>query len=1132
MLTVPYLSIQALDYRISFALTGFTRTPDSILVENLTQDNDLTLMRDDILHLVNTVTGYEMLEFETYKMQVYPNPMNGMATLDFYNAHEGRIKIEVCNVTGEKLVSKTGLVPQGMNKCNIAGLPSGFYVVSVTTDLDKYSIVLVSGNTFKNEPSIEIKSEVQFVSGYAGSSERRKLKSAPSELTRMADPMRGDTTKMQYNEGDLLRFTGYLSDKNAVRELIPTADDTISFDFSVYAPVADFTSDTNVVAVDSLVRFTDLSTNDPAGWRWDFGDGTPLVFEPNPTHVYKDTGSYTVRLVAISAFGSSVETKASYIKVVNDFDNIEKLHSPWELTGAEARIDSIRKGEITLQYMLPDSSMLSDSVPVHVELDKHEFKFGVSMSQGWAIYDKPDFEKYRMYIGELFNYVNLGFYWSWIERNMGHVIINEHTLDNLAWAKARNMTVKGHPLLWHNTVPDWLKSITNTEDLDQIIRDHVQYLLMEVPEIDEWDVYNEAVAAFKSHTEESGVTRWVSYMGGVNPAVESLFSLVDSISSDKVYINNHYTHTDPAFKELNQHLITTGAGPDAIGIQTHMHKEPDILNETELWDILDEYSTFDKPVYLSEVTVLSSEPFSDWRELQEHEALIKEARMQGLPSPFRESTPELEQYQADYLSDFYTLAFSHPGVQSVIYWTGTDLDAWRGSAGGLLDMKHNPKPAYQTLKSLIKEKWNTNIREPSGSDGTFTFRGFYGDYKGTITVNETDYYYEFTHSSDSDSVITIKLDSVIPQRPNIILVMADDLSPRWFGIYGEQDNISTPNIDRLAFEGVCFRTAWATPMCTPTRSLIMTGQYGMRTGWLHNELTIPDHTGNIDFQKRGSKTFAQILKNSGYRTAFCSRWGIPASRKWLLPEGVKEKEIRKVSDANELVLDAQYEMVVSLDSILYDGKEEASFMLESETGYGHGPFYSRYWYPAIVQNNKLLLTEPEDFAIDLYVDFIIDFFDRTKDQPSLVYLPLHIPHGTSVNVQKGISPLPTTPISGRPGTNYNGNMKEVTSYIDLAMGNLIAGLDSNELLENTIIIFTGDNADSGDPTGLKPGKIRATDHGARVPFIAWGPGLVKQRGLTDELCELSDILPTLADYARAEMEDYLENGNYIHKLTN
>jgi arylsulfatase A-like enzyme len=373
------------------------------------------------------------------------------------------------------------------------------------------------------------------------------------------------------------------------------------------------------------------------------------------------------------------------------------------------------------------------------------------------------------------------------------------------------------------------------------------------------------------------------------------------------------------------------------------------------------------------------------------------------------------------------------------------------------------------------------------------------------------------------------------RQPNIILIMADDLSPRWFSIYGEQDEVSTPNIDRLGAEGVCFRTSWATPMCTPSRGLIMTGQYGMRTGWLHNSLVIPDHEGNRDFLKRGTKTFAAVLKEAGYTTAICSRWGIPAS--WELgsrdfdehcmhiyyernlPEGVKIKEMKMISPADESVHEDQYQVILSLETGKYNGYQEADFQLESEIGYGSGPLFSRYWHPAIVHNGKLLVTEPFDFATDLYMDFTVDFLDRNRKRPSLVYLPLHIPHNTSIPTERGVAREPTTPASGRPGTNYGGNMKEVTTYLDMAIGNLLTGLESKDLLRNTIIIFTADNADSEGPTAIRPGKTVASDNGARVPFIVWGPGLVKQRGLTDELCELSDVFPTLAGFAGAALPE-------------
>ncbi|MGV8094222.1 MAG: endo-1,4-beta-xylanase [Mangrovibacterium sp.] len=806
-------------------------------------------------------------------------------------------------------------------------------------------------------------------------------------------------------------------------------------------------------------------------------------------------------------------------------------HIPWVLEGANERIEKYRKGDITIQLELPDGTFPLNNNAVHVELKKHQFKFGTSMTQAWGFYKKPDYGKYRKHIDALFNYVTLGFYWGWIEGNKGDIVITEHTLDNLKWAKEHGKTIKGHPLVWHNTLPAWLENMTDTKAIDQIITHHVKYLIRNYPEVSHWDVYNEAAAAFKNHVAESGITRWVEYKGGVNKAVESLFTLTNDTDPGKLYINNHYTPKHQEFKELNQYLVEKNVPPGAIGIQTHMHMKDRVLSEQETWDFLEEYSKFGIPIHLTEVSVLSSEPFANWKDMQSFLEESSKAEKKGLPALVRLSTPAGEQYQADYLKDFYTLAFSHPAVEAIALWDATDQNGWRGSAVGILDMNYDPKPAYEALYKLIKKEWHTDIKTRTNDNGIFSFRGFYGDYEGTVQIDSTDYHFNFTHSSeDTTRILKVKLTRSEAPRPNIILIMGDDLSPRWFSIYNEQKNISTPNLDRLGSEGVCFQTAWATPMCTPTRGLLMTGQYGTRTGWLHNELRIPDKNGDQDFiARKRVTTFAGMLKGAGYRTAFCGRWGIPsnwgkAKRDYddyflqittesLLPDGVKLGERSKTADPDHLFSEAQYKQIVSLDPQIYDGKQKASFGVESITGYGYGTFFSRYWHPAINHNGKLVLTQPDDFALDLYVDFAVDFLDRNKNQPGLVYMPLHMPHLTTVRVKEGVSKLPTTPLSGRPGTNYNGNMKECTEYIDQAIGNLLSKLKAKKLLENTIIIFAGDNGDTGS------GKMCATENGARVPFIVWGPGIIKQRGLTDELCEFSDVFPTLADYAGVSLPE-------------
>ena len=104
------------------------------------------------------------------------------------------------------------------------------------------------------------------------------------------------------------------------------------------------------------------------------------------------------------------------------------------------------------------------------------------------------------------------------------------------------------------------------------------------------------------------------------------------------------------------------------------------------------------------------------------------------------------------------------------------------------------------------------------------------------------------------------------ERPNFLIIMVDDLSPEQFACYGNEVN-HTPNLDALAAGGVKFNTAWATPMCSPTRALLVTGRYASRTGVWHNDLRL-----NCTKQTRWNwvskhLTFPRVLREHGYRTA-------------------------------------------------------------------------------------------------------------------------------------------------------------------------------------------------------------------------------------------------------------------------
>ena len=322
------------------------------------------------------------------------------------------------------------------------------------------------------------------------------------------------------------------------------------------------------------------------------------------------------------------------------------------------------------------------------------------------------------------------------------------------------------------------------------------------------------------------------------------------------------------------------------------------------------------------------------------------------------------------------------------------------------------------------------------------------------------------------------------KRPlNFIVIMADDLGAKELGCYGNKEH-RTPNLDRLANTGVQFKTCYATPICHPTRFEIMTGQYGHHNKVYH----FPGRRGGPvagspqdDIARH--KTFAQVLKPRRYATALSGKWQLTGE----IPTLVNE------CGFDEYCMWAYKHNLPS--GIRHTGGWEGK----------PGVKTSRYWHPSIVKNSKYLPTEPDDYGPDIFTDFIIDFVKRHKDRPFFVYYPMCLTHG----------PFYETPdtVKSEAGKfkNLRTNFKANVEYMDKLVGRIVQALDATGLRENTIVFFTGDNGTGGQ------GKGQSTELGARVPMIVNCPGIVKQQGTSNELVDLSDILPTLADFAGAKL---------------
>lgn len=311
-------------------------------------------------------------------------------------------------------------------------------------------------------------------------------------------------------------------------------------------------------------------------------------------------------------------------------------------------------------------------------------------------------------------------------------------------------------------------------------------------------------------------------------------------------------------------------------------------------------------------------------------------------------------------------------------------------------------------------------------------------------------------------------------KPNVILILADDLGAKELGCYGNS-RIRTPRLDGFAASGTRFETFFANPLCTPTRVALMTGQYGFHNGFLgmSHPAFIPDknspqhHIGN-------HFTHADLLQSAGYRTALAGKWQLAGK----LPD---------------LVHDAgfdEYRMWAYDHNLPPDIKHPA---------HEKGGNAARYWHPSILENGRYLPTKPGDYGPDLFNEFVIDFARRNKASPFFVYYTSVLTH----------SPHDETPDPENPGMRRPANFKSNLEYLDHLFGKLLDALQSEGLEKNTYVIFIGDNGTEGS------GKATVSELGARTPCIIRGPG-VRAGAVSRAVADLTDIFPTLAEISGAK----------------
>lgn len=320
-----------------------------------------------------------------------------------------------------------------------------------------------------------------------------------------------------------------------------------------------------------------------------------------------------------------------------------------------------------------------------------------------------------------------------------------------------------------------------------------------------------------------------------------------------------------------------------------------------------------------------------------------------------------------------------------------------------------------------------------------------------------------------------------PEKPNIILIMADDLGYGDIGCYGSA-KIRTPNLDALARGGMKFTDYHSNcPVCSPTRAALLTGRYQQRSG-IEGVVYAKGPTRQTGLALKET-TFAEVLKRRRYATALFG--------KWHLGYNVEFNPARQGFDEFRGYVSGNVDYHSHIDGAGYDD-----------------------WW-------KNLEKVPEEgYTTDLITKHGVDFIKRHEDEPFCLYLPHEAPHSP----YQGRNDPPERLPGGKKGKKARGEeitrtYKEMVEVMDTGIGRIVNAVKRLGLERKTFIFFCSDNgANKRGSNGVLSGyKGSLWEGGHRVPAIAYWPGMIKPGTTTDQTVMGMDLFATMVAIAGAKL---------------
>ena len=339
-------------------------------------------------------------------------------------------------------------------------------------------------------------------------------------------------------------------------------------------------------------------------------------------------------------------------------------------------------------------------------------------------------------------------------------------------------------------------------------------------------------------------------------------------------------------------------------------------------------------------------------------------------------------------------------------------------------------------------------------------------------------------------IVTISFGATPSEKPNVIVMMVDNLGWGELGSYGggELRGAATPRLDSLAKEGMQLQNFNVEPQCTPTRSAFMTGRRPIRSG------TTKVVWGMLYGLTNWEVTIAELFSNAGYATGMFGKWHIgDVSGRFPSDQGFDEwYGVANTTDESEYSSQFQYDPEVGTKPFIVEARK------------GEVP---RDVKPYNLQSRREIDAELNKQAID--------FMERSvkKNKPFFAFIPYTQPH------------LPTLPHPDFDGKTGNGHYADVLAEIDYRAGEILDAIDKLKISDNTVVIWFSDNGPEyfypwhGTAGPWRGNYFTAWEGSMRAPFIIRWPGKIPAGSVSNEIIHVVDLLPTLGKIADYEVPD-------------